>query len=114
MAIVPRNAPEISRRASSPARWPCRSLKSLKRSTLISSTESGEPVRLRSANRRCSSSSRARRLTRPVSGSVRACADLRFQLPGLALQFAGIVFQVIVMGLDQQGVWPTAAPARCR
>ena len=30
--------------------------------------------------------------------------DLGFQLAGLVLQFAGVVFQVVVMGLDQQGV----------
>ncbi len=60
------------RSTSSPTWWPCVSLNFLKKSMSSITREQGVSFRCHSLKRRFSSSSKARRLDRPVSESVRA------------------------------------------
>ena len=59
--------------AVSPASWPRRSLSCLKWSRSTNISVPGRPSRSSRSSRRAISSMKARRLSRPVSGSVRAC-----------------------------------------
>lgn len=63
--------------ASSPARWPCRSLMSLRPSRSTSSSASGSRYRRDLASCRRRASSRPRALVRPVSSSVSESSDSR-------------------------------------